>query len=396
MSSAAAGEAASRPMHPWPDRLLPDALREDAEVLRRARLTVLFGLVLVGTAFGYALFYGLVVGYPSGARILAAGGACGALVVAALWLGLGVRASGLALTATLHLVVVGLMICEGGVRALATPLLSTPPIIAILLLGRRSAVAWIALSVLTLIAFGVAEAHGVRFPIRYPAAWAARMSVGSPIGQVLLVTLPLFVFEQLRASAQARADAARADAASAALTRMAYEDALTGLANRARFLERLGAALTRARGGGDASRIAVLLLDLDGFKAVNDTLGHAAGDELLAAVSARLLDATRGSDLVARLGGDEFAVLLDRVRADADAITVAERVLGAVSAPFPLATGRARVGVSVGIARGTADGTGAALLRDADAALYRAKARGKGCWALHAEPAGTCALAAGA
>jgi PAS domain S-box-containing protein len=103
------------------------------------------------------------------------------------------------------------------------------------------------------------------------------------------------------------------------LTQRAFHDALTGLANRALFRDRAAHALARLARGGGRARVAALLLDLDHFKHVNDSLGHAAGDLLLAEVAARLLAATRGSDTVARLGGDEFGVLLEHVHHDADA-----------------------------------------------------------------------------
>jgi diguanylate cyclase (GGDEF)-like protein/PAS domain S-box-containing protein len=190
----------------------------------------------------------------------------------------------------------------------------------------------------------------------------------------------------------------------AELTRQAYHDALTGLANRARFAERLAAALARARVDDDLGRVAVLVLDLDGFKTVNDSLGHAAGDRLLVEVASRLLNATRGCDTVARLGGDEFAVLIEAVREDGDAAAVAERVVAALRPAFSVDGRHAFVGTSVGIARaGRAAGDGgaaveepdpvAALLRDADAAMYQAKARGKGRWALFEPAMHTAAVA---
>ena len=160
-------------------------------------------------------------------------------------------------------------------------------------------------------------------------------------------------------------------------------------------------ALARAGNAGDPSRVAVLMLDLDGFKTVNDSLGHAAGDALLVEVAARLLDATRGSDTVARLGGDEFAVLLERVSDDADAVTVGERILATIRAPITVEGRQTFVGTSIGIARCGAVGASnaAALLRDADAAMYRAKAQGKGRCAvfapdMHAAALGKLALAA--
>jgi diguanylate cyclase (GGDEF)-like protein len=139
--------------------------------------------------------------------------------------------------------------------------------------------------------------------------------------------------------------------------------------------------------------VSVLVLDLDGFKRVNDSLGHPAGDALLVQVAERLLSATRGSDTVARLGGDEFAVLIENARQPHDAVSVAERVLQALRTPFVLAGpdgaggAEAVVGTSVGIAQGAPHGARPAgdaaaavdaLLRDADLAMYRAKASGKG------------------
>ncbi len=169
----------------------------------------------------------------------------------------------------------------------------------------------------------------------------------------------------------------------------AYHDPLTRLANRARFRERAAAAL---EAGGDAGvdAVAVLLVDLDGFKLVNDTAGHAAGDALLVEVSKRLLNATRGCDVVARLGGDEFGVLLTNVGGDADAYAVADRIISSVQRPIAVDGTNARVGASIGIARGghlAAEPVDAAepltqrvnaLLRDADLALYAAKDAGKG------------------
>ncbi|MES2522097.1 MAG: EAL domain-containing protein [Gemmatimonadota bacterium] len=159
------------------------------------------------------------------------------------------------------------------------------------------------------------------------------------------------------------------------LTRQAFEDALTGLANRARLSARMARVLSRP----DARhRTAMLLVDLDDFKHINDSLGHAAGDQLLSLLAARLLDATRGSDTVARLGGDEFAVLLGAVRGDEEATIVAERVIRALQTPFALYGREVRVGASIGIAIADANDTADDLLRNADLALYRAKALGKG------------------
>ncbi|SSC24482.1 GGDEF-domain containing protein, partial [Klenkia terrae] len=164
------------------------------------------------------------------------------------------------------------------------------------------------------------------------------------------------------------------------LAHQAFHDGLTGLANRSLFDDRVAHALTRTgRTGLDP---AVLSLDLDGFKTVNDTLGHPAGDELLRQVAGRLRDGVRPADTVARLGGDEFAVLLEPGPGDhvEDHLAVAERLRALLCAPYEVAGRVVRVGVSIGLvcADLDGDGTAASLLRDADTALYRAKAGGKG------------------
>ena len=172
----------------------------------------------------------------------------------------------------------------------------------------------------------------------------------------------------------------------------ARHDPLTALSNRADFAERLARALADATGREDGG-VAVLFLDLDDFKVVNDSLGHAVGDQLLVDVAARLLNATRGCDAVARLGGDEFAVLLRGVRGDRDSITVAERILAALRRPLTLEGREVRVGASIGIAHPAAGDGAEELLRNADAAMYWAKQRGKNAYELFAPAMHTEVLA---
>jgi diguanylate cyclase (GGDEF)-like protein/PAS domain S-box-containing protein len=164
----------------------------------------------------------------------------------------------------------------------------------------------------------------------------------------------------------------------AQLRHQAFHDALTGLPNRALFHDRLEHALARiSRHGG---LLGVLLLDLDGFKTINDSLGHAAGDELLGVVAERLRTAVRPSDTVARLGGDEFVVLVEDAATPEEAEAVAERLLANLAEPITI-TGRDSpipVGASIGIVT-TATGVSAGeLLRDADIAMYLAKGQGGG------------------
>ncbi len=158
----------------------------------------------------------------------------------------------------------------------------------------------------------------------------------------------------------------------------AFRDSLTGLANRRLFLERITHVLDRLRGRSHR-RIAVLFLDLDNFKLLNDRFGHSAGDEILQAIGERLRLAIRPGDTAARLGGDEFAVLLEEVDGPDEARAVAGRLLESLAAPVSLAIASPRVGTSIGVALSeSAADTADDLLRNADIAMYAAKAAGRG------------------
>ena len=167
-------------------------------------------------------------------------------------------------------------------------------------------------------------------------------------------------------------------AAEAKIAFLARHDVLTGLPNRALFQERLDQALAMAeRGKG----FALLCLDLDGFKAVNDTHGHPVGDSLLRAVSGRLLAAMRESDTVARLGGDEFAILQLGVSEAMETTVVARRIVQSINEPFDLDGRLVSVGTSIGIALAPGDSSNPVqLMKDADLALYRAKGEGRRTW----------------
>ncbi len=167
----------------------------------------------------------------------------------------------------------------------------------------------------------------------------------------------------------------------ARLAHQASHDPLTGLPNRTRFRERLERALERAR--RDGRPCAVLFVDLDRFKQVNDTLGHAAGDQLLVAVAARLQSCLRDADTLARLGGDEFALLLEEIGDLAGALRIADRLLAALAPALPVAGRDLVVAASLGVALSTGlEDTPADLLRFADVALYRAKDAGGGGYAV--------------
>ncbi len=170
----------------------------------------------------------------------------------------------------------------------------------------------------------------------------------------------------------------------AQLAHRALHDPLTGLPNRALFLDRLGVALDRSR-RNDAS-IAVLFLDVDNFKEVNDSLGHAAGDRLLSGLAARLQSMLRPMDTVARFGGDEFTFLFEELAGEREVVLIAERIRRSVSDPIHLEEGDISVAVSIGITLVT-DPTAAPenVIREADAAMYRAKELGRSRYELYDE-----------
>ncbi|MBA2450028.1 MAG: EAL domain-containing protein [Chloroflexi bacterium] len=160
------------------------------------------------------------------------------------------------------------------------------------------------------------------------------------------------------------------------LSHLAYYDLLSGLPNRALFMDRLGQALARAPRLGRS--VAVLYLDLDNFRVINDSLGHAVGDRLLASVAERLVSSVRPGDTAARFGGDEFAVLLEDIGNDAFAREAADRIVTSLRAPITLDTHEICPSFSIGVAVSTPGSeTAEGMVRHADLAMYRAKANGK-------------------
>jgi diguanylate cyclase (GGDEF)-like protein len=196
------------------------------------------------------------------------------------------------------------------------------------------------------------------------AVYRRRLGAPTPAEESLLAR-----FVHLTAIAIERAEA------TATLAQLALHDSLTGLPNRTLLFDRLEHALRRA--ARRTTPVAVLFLDLDRFKVVNDSLGHDAGDALLVGVAHRLQEAVRPGDTVARFGGDEFVVLCDRVRDVDEAARVATRLVEVLREPFPVGAGEVVVSASIGISlSGRRADTATRLLRDADTAMYRAKERG--------------------
>ncbi|NJC72615.1 GGDEF domain-containing protein [Planosporangium thailandense] len=191
---------------------------------------------------------------------------------------------------------------------------------------------------------------------------------------ISVVLVVLILLRQLITQHDNRALTRRLKTAAEDLRYRAYHDPLTGMANRDKFMESVERRLAAPTG----PQIAVLYIDLDGFKPINDTFGHAAGDRALAAVAERLTRATRTGDLVARLGGDEFAVLLPDLHYMPDAHSVAQRIQSALDTDLDITDGPVRVGASIGVAYGRPGRIGLGeLLRNADVAMYTAKLQGR-------------------
>jgi diguanylate cyclase (GGDEF)-like protein/PAS domain S-box-containing protein len=165
------------------------------------------------------------------------------------------------------------------------------------------------------------------------------------------------------------------------LRHQALHDPLTGLGNRVLFQDRVAHGLTRAERTKD--EVAVLFLDLDNFKEINDSLGHAAGDAVLVQTANRLRTCLRDSDTAARFGGDEFAVLLERARGEGEVMDVANRISAALSRPLQVEGKDVDIAASIGIARAAPQQNADEVLRNADVAMYHAKARGKSCAVLY-------------
>jgi diguanylate cyclase (GGDEF)-like protein len=219
--------------------------------------------------------------------------------------------------------------------------------------------------------------------ITHPHAPWATLAGGTA---VLMIVIALRQATAVRENARLVSEefASERQALEAQLIHQAFHDPLTGLANRALFVDRVAHALARCARSGNT--LAVLFLDLDNFKTVNDSLGHAAGDTLLVAAAVRLVACVRTSDTVARLGGDEFAMLIEDATEDMSATVAAERITTALREPFAIEGKEVFVTASVGIAVSGGDGMQATtvndanatdLLRNADMAMYTAKAAGK-------------------
>jgi diguanylate cyclase (GGDEF)-like protein/PAS domain S-box-containing protein len=216
-----------------------------------------------------------------------------------------------------------------------------------------------------------AAAPGVTGPVE----WRFRQSDGSWLHAELLAT-NLLHDHTVRGIVLNTRDVSERKRLEQQLTHQAFHDPLTGLANRALFRDRVSHALALAQREGRP--ITVLFLDLDDFKKVNDSLGHAEGDRLLIAAAERFLSCARQADTVARLGGDEFAILIEHVAGNDGRAGLLDRLTSAMAHPFTLSGNQVQVSASIGVAATIGGETADDLLRNADVAMYAAKRRGKG------------------
>jgi diguanylate cyclase (GGDEF)-like protein/PAS domain S-box-containing protein len=211
--------------------------------------------------------------------------------------------------------------------------------------------------------------------ISAPVEWRFRLPDGSLLSAELLAT-NLNDDPTVRGLVLNGRDVSERKRLEQQLTHQAFHDPLTGLANRALFLDRVSHALALATRQG--REVGVLYMDLDDFKKVNDSLGHTEGDHLLVAVAERLRSGARLGDTIARLGGDEFAILIEDAIGSEGLGSLVERLQAGLRAPFVLAGNEVTVSVSIGVATATPDEAADELLRNADVAMYSAKRRGKG------------------
>jgi diguanylate cyclase (GGDEF)-like protein len=214
---------------------------------------------------------------------------------------------------------------------------------------------------------------------RYDLGWYAGRSYGLVAACCLLIIL---LFEMNRLYDRLNAALATAQTLELDLTFRAENDSLTGLPNRALFYDRLTMAMARCRRSNNL--MALLYVDIDNFKAINDNLGHAAGDELLRSFAQRLSQCVRASDTVARLGGDEFTVILENLSSRETALSVVDKLMTATRRPFGIGGNDVQARASIGIAYFTDKEIKAdALIKQADSALYRAKERGRNDYSVH-------------
>lgn len=264
-------------------------------------------------------------------------------------------------------VTIGVYVSSGPIDSPATPVVPVTALMAFCLCGRRWGFIWASIVLLTHIIMFSMVSSGFQFP----NVLASDTSNINTIFDWIIAYSAIIAMVALYENMQDRLKAER-DQEHEKYVYLATHDQLTGIPNRVLFYDRLNNALTRAR--RERTQLAVLYLDLDGFKPINDSFGHDAGDSVLKEIANRLWHSVRSSDTVARLGGDEFAAILENISKPEDAEEIAQKIADKIHSPVELSQRQASVQASIGIAYFPADGsTSDELLRCADVAMYRSK-----------------------
>jgi diguanylate cyclase (GGDEF)-like protein len=385
------------------DSGIPEAMRAgDANTLRRARIILGFTLVLILLGLEAAAFFSWALTGDAAIRVEAS-------LIAALLLTLAIpsafrRTGSLELGANLvlagsFLVIVVIFSVSGGIETDLLHWVGVLPMLAALMGARRSAWYWALIGIGTIGFFVYADTIGWHFTdalilkSRSASMWMQRgIDVGSWLAILLAIALLYEGHTEQQTvqlgvqNANLVSEIAQRNRAEERTLYLAHYDELTGLPNRRFLRQQLGLAIDRAK--RNDREIAILYLDLDGFKEVNDSLGHALGDDLLCEVSQRLQSCVRLGDSIARgpdeepkpvsrLGGDEFTILLEGLQHHREAAIVAGRVLNALGEPVMLDDEEVYISVSIGIAMSRGSDDLDKLLRNADRAMYHAKKKGK-------------------
>ena len=368
------------------DRLVGPAYRQDAELLYRARFLVALILVYEALMLGVCLWLLLL------APVVLENAMWSVLMIAAMMAAYSyvlyslrykdnyrfcIEASVFSAYAG---IAVGIAISGGPMASYATPLMILPVVLAFCLSSRQSGLAWAAIVTLTHVVFIAVEQFGwVTFPQFLQVQYARTYHISHWLINYFALVALMLIFETTTRRLKAERDEERNK-----FKYLAAHDPLTGLANRSMFEEELDRSIARCKRG--QRQLGLLLIDLDGFKPINDSLGHDAGDLVLKTVGERLRYVVRTNDTVARLGGDEFAIIVESINLPGDAERIGQKIIAEINRPYPGLARQLPVGASIGISVYPDFSEDPLELRkQADIAMYDAK-QVKNCVALYRDP----------
>jgi diguanylate cyclase (GGDEF)-like protein len=362
------------------DAMLHPTLRMDAAIKSRARVVaavlLLISALLVITIGGFQL----TPLQTASARNICAVISAAALAIMGLLLGLlrltgHYRFCGIATSLSVYCIVIAVICTTGGAaRSPEAQIMSALPLIDYFFGGARWGNAMVIFAAATIALLTLLHIDGLGFPNFLDDGAVTRAYMISGILSLMFTSGIAYAYILIGKNLERERDQEQQH-----VERLAATDALTGLSNRLKFDADLSIRLKRKSDGNRPEPFALCLLDLNGFKPINDRYGHDVGDEVLQTLAARLTGYLRGSDSVARVGGDEFVLILDSIKQESDIEPIAQRLLQAIAAPISTRAGTVSVGGSLGFAVFPFDGNRADGLKNAaDQAMYLAKARGGG------------------